>query len=84
MVVRDTVGAAAGCAGASCETVVTVVVVTLEVVVVDGAEVWVCAEANVATANRERARNSFRTSILDLGEIEIFLIFIYGAGYKTD
>jgi len=35
----------------------------------------VCADANAAAAKRAMARDTFFTRVLDLGEIESFLIF---------
>ena len=67
-------GAGAG-AGATAldEVVATVVVVTVDVVVVDeGAAVGDCAHANVATAQKRKARDRFFTIGLDLGEMRYF------------
>lgn len=48
--------------------------VEADVVVVEvGAAV--CADASAAAANRATARHRFFTRVLDLGEIETFLIF---------
>ena len=53
-----------------------------ETVVLDaGAEV--CADANTAAKTR-MAKDRFFTRVLDLGEIESFLIFFYGAGYRPE
>ena len=72
--VRETVGAGAG-AGATAldEVVATVVVVTVEVVVVDeGAAVGDCAHAKLARAQKMMARERFFTRVLDLGEMRYF------------
>jgi len=76
-IVREMVGAAEGARTAvDDDDVATVVVVTVCVVVTDdGAGAAVCADKTAAVANRVKARNSFFTIVLDLGEIEIFLIF---------
>ena len=70
MVVRVTVGAAAGVI-APLEVVATVVVTVCVVVYDDGAGAWVCADASAAAAEKTMARNAFFTIVLDLGEIEI-------------
>src|SRR6478736_2877975 len=69
--VRETVGTGDG-AGVLAEVVATVVVVTVCVVYVDG-EV-VCADTSAAAAKKKTARDKFFTLVLDLGEIERFLI----------
>ena len=73
MMVRETVGTGAG-TGAL--VVATVVVVTVCVVVYDGDAVWVCADTNAAAARKMKARDRFFTRVLDLGEIERFLVFL--------
>jgi len=69
-----------GCAGTAAGTAVddvvaTVVVVTVCVVTVDAGDCagCVCADTSAALA-KMKARDSLFTVILDLGEIEIFLI----------
>jgi hypothetical protein len=77
--VRETVGTGAG-AGAL--VVATVVVVTVCVVYDDGEVVWVCADTSAAAARNNEARDKFFTRVLDLGEIERFLMFLYMVGDK--
>lgn len=66
---REIVGAAAG----KLDDVDTVVVVTVDVVVVDDCGVAdgkaVCADASDASAAKVNARDSFFTRVLDLGEM---------------
>ncbi len=56
------------------DVVATVVVVTVCVVYVDGEVVCVCADTSAAAAKKKTARDKFFTLVLDLGEIERFLI----------
>lgn len=80
--VRWTVGMGAAAGAFVVDDVAKVVVVTVCVVVVvdDGADGVVCADASPAVAKNTKARDSLFTVILDLGEIERFLILFYGAG----
>jgi hypothetical protein len=73
LIVRETVGTGDG-VGVLADVVATVVVVTVCVVYVDGDVVCVCADTSAAAAKKKTARDKFFTLVLDLGEIERFLI----------